>query len=75
MRNITDPSGKTWQVDEVARGSGAANISPGQKLPEHTVAMLQVTSGAAKFFSSVHVNWRQLDDAALWSQLDRGRKN
>jgi hypothetical protein len=74
MRQLTDPTGRTWQVEEIARGSGFIPTMPKGAHPAEAHAMVQATSGGDRFVARVPLDWATLDDAGLWTILDRNRR-
>ncbi|HEU4763717.1 MAG TPA: hypothetical protein VFS28_03640 [Gemmatimonadales bacterium] len=74
MRQLTDPTGRQWEIEEIARGSGFIPTMPKASHPAEAHAMVQVTAGAERFVARVPLDWPTLDDAALWALLERGRR-
>ena len=73
MRQVTDPEGQVWDVDQLGSGSGAYNHVPGTALPPHTAAIVRVTRDGHKIVAHIPLDWRKLENSALWTEIQRGR--
>ena len=73
MRQLTSPDGKVWDIEQIGSGSGAVNLAPGSRLPNHTLAIVRVSGAGESFAVHIPTGWQSLNDAALWQQIAQAK--